>query len=175
MISKLYLQQLARYNQWVNRKLFAACATLSDAQRKTDQGAFFKSIHGTLNHLLWGDQIWMHRLIGSPKPHAGTIPESVAQFDDFLALEQERERFDAVIVAWADQVEPAWFDGELTWYSGAAGRELTQKYWLLAVHMFNHQTHHRGQLSTLLMQNGVNPGDLDLLFLPSLWDGSVAV
>jgi len=78
MIGKDHVRAMALYNKWMNDKIYACAAQLTDEGRKRDRGAFFKSIHATLNHILWGDQIWLHRLAGTPKPQAGSISESVA-------------------------------------------------------------------------------------------------
>ncbi len=67
MISTDHVRAMARYNKWMNDKIYGCAAQLSDEERKRDRGAFFKSIHATLNHILWGDQIWMHRLAGTPE------------------------------------------------------------------------------------------------------------
>ena len=61
MIAPAYCQLMARYNRWMNERLYALCAGLDDDERKRDRGAFFGSIHGTLNHLLWGDRMWLGR------------------------------------------------------------------------------------------------------------------
>lgn len=166
MISPAHAQVMARYNRWQNRSIYAAADTLNDAQRKAARGAFFGSIHGTLNHLLWADRIWMYRLAGWPAPRPKSIRESVGYFDDWDALKQEREATDEAIIAWADDLTPAVLDGSLTWHSGAVGREVTKPKWLLVTHLFNHQTHHRGQVHCLLTQLGAKPEDTDLAFMP---------
>lgn len=79
-------------------------------------------------------------------------------------LKRERAAFDQVMADWAGKLEPAWLEGDLTWFSGAAGREVTKPKWLLVTHLFNHQTHHRGQVHCLLTQCGVKPGATDLPF-----------
>ena len=94
MIMPGYVQKMAVYSRWMNNSIYDACAQLSDEDRKKDCGAFFGSIHATLNHLLWGDQIWMHRLTGLKKPSAPTIPESITQYDDFDELTRERIAMD---------------------------------------------------------------------------------
>jgi uncharacterized damage-inducible protein DinB len=164
MITPEYARTMAGYNHWQNENLYGAAGALSDAQRKEVRGAFFGSIHGTLNHLLWGDQIWMSRFAGTPKPKAGGIPDSVAMYESWDDLKRERWAFDAVIADWAGKLDDAWLGGELTWFSGAAGREVTKPRWLLVTHLFNHQTHHRGQVHCMLTQCGVKPGATDLPF-----------
>jgi uncharacterized damage-inducible protein DinB len=164
MITLDHIRAMADYNRWQNENLYAAAEGLSDAARKEPRGAFFGSIHGTLNHLLYGDQAWMSRFAGTPPPKVATIPESVGMYDSWEELKRERAAFDAVILDWAVRLDPAWLDGDLTWFSGAVGREVTRPKWLLVTHMFNHQTHHRGQVHCLLTQAGARPGTTDLPF-----------
>jgi uncharacterized damage-inducible protein DinB len=162
MITPDYVRTMVRYNMWQNENIYGAADALTDAQRKEQRGAFFGSIHGTLNHLLWADQTWMSRLAGTPKPKAPDIPGSTGMFEIWEDLKREREAFDGVISAWAEGLDRGWLEGDLTWYSGAAGREVTKPRWLLVTHLFNHQTHHRGQVHCLLTQYGVKPGPTDL-------------
>jgi len=163
MITADYVRTMADYNRWQNGNLYGAADRLTDAQRKEARGAFFGSIRATLNHLVWGDQIWMSRFAGTPKPKGG-IAESVALLDVWDDLKRERQAFDRVIVDWASTLDPRWLEGDLTWFSGAAGREVTKPKALLVAHMFNHQTHHRGQVHCMLTQCGVKPGATDLPF-----------
>jgi uncharacterized damage-inducible protein DinB len=148
------------------RTFYGAADALSDAERRRDRGAFFRSIHATLNHLLWADRIWMSRLAGTPRPDGG-IPESVALYGDWDELKRERKAFDAVVIDWADRLDAASLAGELAYYSGAAKRELRKPTWLLVTHMFNHQTHYRGQVHCMLTEAGGKPGDTDLPLLPT--------
>jgi uncharacterized damage-inducible protein DinB len=164
MITLAHVRTMADYNRWQNENLYGAADRLSDAQRKEQRGAFFGSIHGTLNHLLYGDQIWMSRFAGTPKPKAPGIPESVSMYESWDDLKREREAFDRVIVDWAERLDPAWLEGDLTWVSGVLGREVSRPKWLLVTHFFNHQTHHRGQVHCLLTQFGLDPGVTDLPF-----------
>ncbi len=94
MITPAYAQTMARYNSWQNSSLYREAARLSDGERKADRGAFFKSIHGTLSHLLTGDQIWMHRFAGTPSPRANSIAESPSVYPNFSELAGERQIFD---------------------------------------------------------------------------------
>lgn len=164
MISKAFVRMMARYNLWQNQSIYGAADTLDDAARKLDRGAFFGSIEATLNHLLWGDSIWMHRFAGTPKPGGG-IPQSVSRIADWAALKVERVRMDAAILAWSDELPEEWLGGNLTWFSGAAGREISKPCWFLAQHFFNHQTHHRGQVHAMLTAAGAKPDDTDLFLL----------
>jgi uncharacterized damage-inducible protein DinB len=165
MIDAAYVQRMARYNRWQNENLYGAADALSDAERRRERGAFFGSIHATLNHILWGDRAWMSRLAGTPKPEGG-IPQSVSIHADWDELKRERAAFDQVMIDWADRVDDATLGGELTWFSGAIKAEVRKPRWLLVTHMFNHQTHHRGQVHCMLTQAGRKPGDTDLPFMP---------
>lgn len=165
MITPGYARTMASYGRWMNEGISGACDQLSDEDRKKDCGAFFKSIHGTLNHLLWADQIWMHRFVETPAPLSEDIPGSVSQYESYEDLKRERAAFDAVIGDWAASLDPASLEGDLTWYSGSAGREVTKPRWLLITHMFNHQTHHRGQMHCLLTQFGVKTPTTDMPFM----------
>lgn len=165
MITPDYIRMMARYNQWQNASILGAAATLGDEDRKTDRGAFFGSIHGTLCHLLWGDEIWMHRFAGTPKPDGGIAgsPDLVADWDGFVT---RRHAFDAVLLNWSATVEQRWLQGDHTWFSGAMGHDVTRPVAALVVHMFNHQTHHRGQVHAMLTAAGGRPGATDLAFMP---------
>lgn len=164
MTDPAHYQTLAEYNQWMNRKLYAICAEIPDAVRKQDQGAFFGSIHGTLNHLLFGDRVWIGRFIN--QLFTAKIGDEL--YSDFAELRQAREQMDQQILAWTQQLSPEWLSQPFTFKSGVDGKTRTMPAWILVTHLFNHQTHHRGQLTTLLSQNGYNPGVTDLPMMPSL-------
>ncbi|MBO0766632.1 MAG: damage-inducible protein DinB [Hyphomicrobiaceae bacterium] len=166
MITTDHIRAMAEYNRWQNENLYGTADALSDAARKQQRGAWFGSIHGTLNHLLWGDQTWMNRFAGTPKPKVASIPESVGMYESWDDLKRERVAFDLVVLDWAARLDPAWLAGDLGWFSGAVGHEVTRPKWLLVTHMFNHQTHHRGQVHCMLTQAGVRPGPTDLQFRP---------
>lgn len=166
MISPGYVQKMSEYNIWMNDGIYGACDQLTDEDRKKDHGAFFKSIHGTLNHHLWGDQIWLHRFSGTPAPQSEDIPGSVSQYQTYEDLKRERAAFDQVIDEWAAGISPEALEGDLTWYSGAAGHEITKPRWLLITHMFNHQTHHRGQVHSMLTGLGIKTAVTDLPLMP---------
>jgi uncharacterized damage-inducible protein DinB len=162
MISTSYIRTMARYNRWQNQSIFEAADTLTSEARRQDRGAFFSSIEGTLNHLLWGDRIWLHRFAGMPKPE-GAIAQSPRLTPDWASLKAARAVCDETIIAWADGVAVDWLAGDLTWFSGALGRELTKPHALLVAHFFNHQTHHRGQVHAMLTAAGARPEDTDLM------------
>jgi uncharacterized damage-inducible protein DinB len=163
MITPAYVRTMATYNRWQNENLYGAADGLSDAARKQERGAFFGSIHATLNHLVWADRMWMSRFQGAPRPSGG-IPESTRLFERWDDLKRARAEFDGAIIDWAEKLDHAWLEGNLTWFSGSAKREVTKPKALLVTHYFNHQTHHRGQVHCLLTQCGAKPGDTDLPF-----------
>ena len=165
MPDPMQFRLMAAYNRWMNGKLYGLCETLSDEERKRDLGAFFRSVHGTLNHLLWGDLMWMSRFDGGPKP-ATKIDKVI--HDDFAALAREREATDARIVTWAETLTADWLASLLEWKSGIDGRVRRLPHWVVVTQMFNHQTHHRGQVATLLKQLGRDPGETDIPWLPGL-------
>lgn len=158
-----YARTMAAYNRWMNERLYESCARLSDAERKRDAGAFFKSIHGTLNHLLLTDRLWLGRFTGEPFAVRSLDQELYADFDE---LRRERAATDGAIDAWAASLKEADFAGELSYTTIANPAPKRDPFWLDVVHFFNHQTHHRGQLTTLLFQRGVDPGVTDLVWLP---------
>lgn len=169
MITPAHVQLMARYNRWQNQSLYASADRLPDAERKRARGAFFESIHGTLSHILFGDMAWMHRFTTTTPPPsmmARTIEESATAIPDWDELKRQRVAFDDTIIAWADAMHFDDLDGDLTWHSQALGREVAKPRWLLVTHMFNHQTHHRGQAHCLLTQNGLKLQDTDLPFMP---------
>jgi uncharacterized damage-inducible protein DinB len=161
---------LARYNQWMNGKLYALCATLPDEERKRNLGAFFGSIHGTLNHLLLTDRAWLGRFTrdptvatsldhcGQPIPYTGKLDQVL--YDDFALLRQERAKTDTAIEAWLGSLSDVALAAPLS-YRTSAGVPCKHPLWWAVTHFFNHQTHHRGQLTTLLFQLGHDPGVTD--------------
>jgi uncharacterized damage-inducible protein DinB len=169
MITPAHTQLMARYNRWQNQSLYGCADRLSEAQRKEQRGAFFGSIHGTLSHILFGDQIWLYRFTGDEalKPvGVSTIAESATAIPDWADLKQRRAALDETIIAWAERMTPADLTGDVTWYSTSSGKSNTQPKWELVTHFFNHQTHHRGQVHCLLTGFGQKPGDTDIPFMP---------
>lgn len=164
MISPDHVRLMAAYNAEMNRRLYAAADRLTEAQRREDRGAFFGSIHATLNHLVWGDTTWMSRFAGWEAPKGG-IPASVALHEDWTALKAIRAETDSRIESWAATVDPAWLAGTLSWFSGAMQRDVTRPTWVLVTHFFNHQTHHRGQAHALVTGFGEKTGDTDIPFI----------
>jgi uncharacterized damage-inducible protein DinB len=165
MIDRTYVARMARYNRWQNENLYGVADRLPDEERRRERGAFFGSIQKTLSHLLWGDQVWISRFTGEQRPQAG-IPESVSLYPDWGKLKFERSGFDQKIIDWADAVDDDWLATDQTFFSAATRREWTRPRWMLVTHMFNHQTHHRGQVHCMLTQAGGRPQDTDLTVMP---------
>jgi len=163
MLDRDYVLLMSSYNAWMNEKVYATCEKLSDDERKLDRGAFFRSIHGTLNHLVWADRANLSRLlewnlsIGKP---------SEILFDDFAALRLERTRLDSLLLQWAEQLPEGKLAESYELVSVAYQRRRQMPRYLLVTQIFNHQTHHRGQLTTLLTQLGHDVGSTDLPFSP---------
>ncbi|WP_299967202.1 DinB family protein [uncultured Roseobacter sp.] len=164
MIAPDYVRMMARYNAWQNDWLFAAVAGLEPAAREVDRGLFWGSVRGTLSHLMWGDAMWMSRFDGGAGP-SSPLTETGSAYD-WAALCAQRPVLDARITAWAATLAQDTLEGELSWWSGAAGREMSKPYTLCVVHFFNHQTHHRGQVHAALTALGVTTDDTDIPFMP---------
>src|SRR5947208_8518520 len=119
MITPDYCQLMGRYNRWMNERLYETCAALTDVERKLERGAFFSSIHGTLNHLLWGDRMWLGRFIDEPC----TWPAFGADmFSDFSELSSERDSTDRKLLDWAGALSTDWLASTLTYTSKVDGR-----------------------------------------------------
>lgn len=167
-----HLQLMAGYNQWMNEKIYTAAAQLSEAQLKQDRQAFFPSIFATLMHLLVADSIWLRRFASDPQLAFGLTdilpelakPEHLNQqlFDTFAEMQQYRTWLDEQIVGWINQLNDADVDRPFS-YRNMKGVVSTKNLYLVLGHFFNHQTHHRGQATTLLTQAGVDVGLTDLL------------
>lgn len=167
MITADFVRLMARYNRWQNESLYGAADTLNDAARRLDRGAFFRSIHETLSHIVWGDEIWFSRFTNHPAPGGG-IAGSTARFQGWAELCEKRRALDSAIDDWAAALSDADLGGDFDWFSGALGREVSRPKALLVAHMFNHQTHHRGQVHAMLTAAGATPKDTDLFMTPGL-------
>jgi uncharacterized damage-inducible protein DinB len=169
---------LARYNRWMNQRLYAACEPLGDEARKRERGAFFGSLHRTLNHLVVADQIWLRRFAQCGQDHGFTFASlngatldlppgsqlDTVPFDEWPALRAKREQLDAAMETWVADM-PAGYPQFTMTYSNTKGVQRAHPAWQAMTHFFNHQTHHRGQATTLLMQAGVDVGVTDLVAL----------
>jgi uncharacterized damage-inducible protein DinB len=158
-----YARTMASYNRWMNARIYESCSTIPVEALKCDMGAYFKSIHGTLNHILLADRIWMERFLGQSFAFKSLDQEL---YPDFLELRAAREKTDDGIVEWAESLTDSELSRTLHFTSAVNPQPRSYPLWFAAVHFFNHQTHHRGQITTLLSQHGIDPGITDLLLLP---------
>ncbi len=167
-----YFQDLAHYNTWMNQKIYAACAQLTDEQRQRDVRAFFHSIHGTLNHLLLTDRVQLGRFIGAQRTCSfdshGTeiLIRSLDQqlYENFDELRRQRHNTDALIEDWTRQeLTEQFLAGTMRYRAMSADGEFSVPVSIAVGHFFNHQTHHRGQITTILSQFGIDPGVTDFM------------
>ncbi len=164
LVNPVFVRTMAAYNAEMNRRLYAAAERIPDPARREPRGAFWGSLHGTLCHLLWGDQMWMSRFDGWTKPTV-IQKQSPTLVDDFDELRQLRVDADEKISAWAGRVTEAWLAEDQTWFSASVQKELRSPRSFLVTHFFNHQTHHRGQAHALITACGENTGDTDLFLV----------
>ncbi len=172
-----YFTLLARYNADMNRQLYDAAAQLPPGALTADRKAFFGSLAGTLNHMLAGDTMWLKRFSSHPADFpalraTAALPElhslTHCFSNDLATLRAYREQLDAIILAWAPQLDTAALDHTFE-YRSSKGDIYRKHFGALVLHFFNHQTHHRGQASTLLTQNDIDIGITDLVvWLPNL-------
>jgi uncharacterized damage-inducible protein DinB len=157
---KPHFQMLAGYNAWANRRLYDAAARLPDADYRADRGAFFKSVHGTLNHLLVADRIWMRRFTGQ-----GEAPSRLDAilFEALDELRRAREQDDARITGYIDSLSEGAFEAMLRYRTITNPMEVEQALAPALTHFFNHQTHHRGQAHCLLTGLTGDAPSLDLI------------
>ena len=162
MIDTEYCRLMATYNSWMNRKVYAVCVALPESDLYKDRGAFFKSIYLTLNHIAYADLAFLSRFTGDPTK-VPALAEDL--FGSFAALQTERQRLDDRLAQWADSLTAEWLARSLTYTSKVDGRARTVPHWVLVSHIFNHQTHHRGQVTTMLTQLGRDIGGTDIPFM----------
>ena len=151
---------LARFNRWANEKIYDCAANLSETDYRRDRGAFFGSVHNTLNHLLVVDRIWRGRLEGE---ESGIRALDQILYEDFEPLREARSREDEALIAFADGVGPDDVSRPLA-YRGIDGSTYEVPVGLILNTLFNHQTHHRGQVHCLLTQSGITIPALDILY-----------
>jgi uncharacterized damage-inducible protein DinB len=156
-----HYRMFADYNRWANRRLYQAAGGLSDAQYRKDQGAFFGSLHHTLNHLLVTDRIWMKRFTGSGE--APALLDAIL-FDDFADLASARAAEDERIIAWICGLTEEDLAGRFTYRPITNPAPVTQRLAPPLAHLFNHQTHHRGQCHMMLTALGQPSLALDLIY-----------
>jgi len=157
---KSEFESLAGYNGWANRRVYTAAEALPDDLYRKEHGAFFGSIHRTLNHMLIGDWIWMNRFTGS-----GPAPRELdaVPFDDFEELKSARISEDARIADYIGSLSEAALGGTFTYRTIVNPSDMEQPLADALLHFFNHQTHHRGQVHCLLTQLAGDAPSFDLL------------
>lgn len=155
-----HFAMMARYNSWANARLYAEARAVSEESYRKDVGAFFRSLHGTLNHLILTDRIWMRRFTGKGE-HPSEL--NAIMFDDLPSLEAARTAEDARIIEYVEGLSEEEIDRDFS-YSTTKGAPQSFPLRDLLAHWFNHQTHHRGQAHCILTVLGVpEPKPLDLL------------
>jgi len=168
---RYHFEMLGRYNQLLNSKIYLAASRLSEKGLAENHGAFFGSILGTLNHIMVGDIIWLKRFAKHPSsmvslsgvvdlPNPASLDEII--YKDFANLHSQRIWLDKQIIEWLGEINDTDLDNIID-YKTTMGESHRKQYSSLILHLFNHQTHHRGQVSTLLSQLGIDIGATDLL------------
>lgn len=173
MITSEYVLTMATYNQWINARVYAAARELPPQELRAQRKAFFGSIIGTLNHIVVGDTIWLKRFATHPSAFVSLDPIRQLQrpaalnqilFENLGDLFERRELIDAAILGWANELTESDL-AQVVVYTRMSGAVARKPLRSLLVHFFNHQTHHRGQATTLLSQAGVDVGVTDILAL----------
>ena len=165
MTSAAHYRMFSHYNAWANNRIYDAAARLNTEQYRADRGAFFKSVHGTLNHLLVTDRLWMKRFTGE-----GEAPDRLDAilFETLEELRPAREAEDRRIVQWLDGLDDRRVAGTIKYRRVSSPEEFEQQLSLALAHWFNHQTHHRGQVHALLTGLVGKAPELDLLYFQRL-------
>jgi len=170
MSLKLDFELMARYNQWMNERLYTAAAALDEKDLQADKGAFFGSILATFDHILAADVHWMKRFASAFQGlkslddiRRNPLPALVRgiTFPDFAQLRTRRGELDAALIAFTQEASDALYREPLN-YANSAGESHTKQSGLVLRHVFNHQTHHRGQITTVFNQLGIDVGSTDL-------------
>jgi len=169
MITPEYCLLMARYNRWQNAELLKSLESMTDADLREDRGAFFGSIFRTVNHLLWGDTLWISRFDGGEGPAQTDLTKTNTTDGAKTLAEWSMERFrtDARFVTWAKGVKHLDLTGDLTWFSGSIQSDVSKPRAVCVAQMFNHQTHHRGQVHAMLGAAGAPMYTTDIPFMPT--------
>lgn len=153
-----HFRMLARYNKTANERLFAVCAELSSIDLYSSRQSSFGSIHGLLNHVLLGDRIWLARFKGGGEV---TPPLNTILYEEFEALRTARAEQDELVVKFFDEADDELMSRSFP-YVNNQGKPYVEEASVAIAHFFNHQTHHRGQIHTLVAQSGLKSPSLDL-------------
>ncbi len=164
MITLGYCQLMARYNTWQNNSLLVAADTLNSQQRWEHRGAFFGSIAATLNHIYWGDTLWLERLAGNERPEEYLSP-SLGEPSDWGAYKNLRRKRDIELEHWSLELKQETIEGQVFWHPASSPQRISKPRALCIASLFNHQTHHRGQVHCMLTAAGAYPEATDLLLL----------
>jgi uncharacterized damage-inducible protein DinB len=156
-----HVRRFARYNRWANRRVYDACAQLSSEDYHAPRPSFFGSIHATLNHLLVGDSIWFGRFTGNIPAHMTRL--DMILHENLAELRAARQAKDEEIIAFAESLDEAKLNDTFS-YANMAGQRFTDPLFPPLMHVFNHQTHHRGQVHGLLSHAGASPPSLDMIY-----------
>jgi uncharacterized damage-inducible protein DinB len=156
-----HFPMMARFNGWVNEKIYAEVAKLDDATYRADSGLFFGSLHATLNHIMVVDRLWTGRVEGIDR---GVKSLNQILHDDFASLQKARREEDARLVQLMDRLTPAELQGTVRYSTADRTRTMEARRWDMLAGMFNHQTHHRGQIYSVLLQRGQKLPDIDLIY-----------
>lgn len=164
---------MSEYNRRMNNQIYKVVRGLEESELHEDRGAFFKSIIGTLNHILVGDIIWLTRFSKHSERYISLAelaefpkPKGLDHilFSNLISLIEAREKVDLLIYSWLKNETKEGDFNKLLGYSNTKGIVSKRDFGELISHLFNHQTHHRGQLSTLLNQMNLDIGATDFLF-----------
>jgi len=169
MSDPAYFRRFAAYNRWANRRLYDAVAQLPSAAYFQQRPAFFKSIHGGLNHLVVTDRIWLGRIVGKPVDYK--LDQIL--YDDLASLRAAREAEDERLIGIVDGVDIEGLERKIS-YSNSRGEAFNTPLIQVFAHLFNHETHHRGQVHDMLSQTDVPPPSLDLIAYIRLVDSGQA-
>jgi uncharacterized damage-inducible protein DinB len=162
---------MSQYNQWMNQKIYQVAQQLGNDKIQQDQGAFFNSLFGTLNHIYVADIIWLRRFAQHAKKYSSLnqLPElssytilNQTVANNLETLNQLRQELDNIIINWCQEIDSQDLENNLS-YTDTKGNYYQKNFGQLIHHFFNHQTHHRGQASTLISQQGLDVGVTDLL------------
>jgi uncharacterized damage-inducible protein DinB len=178
MSLKRHFELMATYNHWMNTKVYDAASKLDNETLHANKGAFFGSVFGTLNHLMVADTIWLKRFADHPShfaalapAHELPMPRALNQplHSELSSLRKARDSMDAMIIEFVGETADDDFEQPLA-YKNTKGEPFTRQFGPVLQHFFNHQTHHRGQITTLLTQSGIDVGVTDLAVLIPEWD-----
>ncbi len=170
---KQHVYQMADYNQWMNQKVYEVVGTLSPEKLHEDQGAFFGSVFATLNHICVGDTLWLKRFAPALQSYQAyqpvadlPMPQALDTFieNNFIALKDRRVLLDEALLEIAALLTDEQLLQPIS-YQNSKGITANKTLFNLLMHLFNHQTHHRGQVTTLLSQSGIDVGITDLVFI----------